>query len=36
MKKWRCIPCDYLHEGETPPEECPVCGLGADVFEEEK
>ena len=34
MKKWICTPCGYEHEGETPPDECPVCGLGPEVFEE--
>ena len=26
MKKWRCKVCGYIHEGETPPDVCPVCG----------
>lgn len=34
MKKWRCTVCDYIHEGETPPDVCPVCGVGPDLFEE--
>jgi len=34
MKKWRCIPCDYIHEGDHPPDECPVCGVGPEHFEE--
>jgi len=33
MKKLRCIVCNYVHEGETPPEKCPVCGAGPDKFE---
>jgi len=32
MKKWQCIVCDYIHEGDEPPEECPVCGVGRDKF----
>ena len=36
MKKWKCIPCDYVHEGDAPPDECPVCFAGADAFEEVK
>lgn len=36
MKKWRCIICDYIHEGDEPPEFCPVCGAGRDNFEEVK
>jgi rubrerythrin len=34
MKKWRCVVCDYIHEGDEPPETCPVCGVGSDQFEE--
>jgi len=34
MKKWMCIPCGYIHEGETPPDVCPVCGAGPESFEE--
>jgi len=34
MKKWRCLVCDYIHEGDEPPEICPVCGVGSDQFEE--
>lgn len=30
--KWRCQVCDYIHEGETPPEFCPVCGVDAGNF----
>ena len=36
MKKWICIVCDYVHEGETPPETCPLCGVGPEEFEEVK
>ena len=34
MKKWICTVCGYVHEGEQPPEECPLCGVGPDQFEE--
>ncbi|HEX3032681.1 MAG TPA: flavin reductase [Bacillota bacterium] len=34
MKKWRCTVCGYIHEGETPPETCPICGVGPEDFEE--
>ena len=34
MKKWVCTVCGYIHEGETAPEVCPVCKVGADKFEE--
>ncbi|AKJ63469.1 FAD-dependent oxidoreductase [Kiritimatiella glycovorans] len=31
--KWRCTVCGYVHEGDEPPEECPVCGAPAEQFE---
>jgi rubrerythrin len=34
MKKWRCVICDYIHEGAEPPEICPECGAGKENFEE--
>lgn len=30
---WRCTVCGYLHEGDTPPELCPLCHATADKFE---
>lgn len=36
MKKWRCTVCDYIHEWDTPPDVCPVCGVGPEMFEEVK
>ena len=39
MAKWVCSVCGYVHEGEQPPEKCPVCGQPAEKFnkaEEEK
>ena len=32
MKKFVCIVCGYIHEGETAPEKCPVCGVGVEKF----
>ncbi len=32
--KWICTVCDYEHEGDAAPEECPTCGVGPDQFEE--
>ncbi len=32
MKKWKCSVCNYIHEGEEPPEKCPVCGANKDKF----
>lgn len=34
MKKWECTVCGYIHEGETPPEVCPICGVGPEDFKE--
>ncbi len=33
-RKWRCLVCGYIAEGDQPPESCPVCGVGPDQFEE--
>jgi len=30
--KWRCEVCGYIHEGDTPPDICPVCGVDASNF----
>ena len=35
MKKYVCLVCGYVHEGEHAPEECPVCKVGADKFKEQ-
>ncbi|MBQ7450156.1 NADH peroxidase [bacterium] len=32
MAKWVCSVCGYVHEGDTPPENCPVCGVSAEKF----
>lgn len=34
MKKWICKVCDYVYEGDEPPEQCPLCGVGPEEFEE--
>ena len=34
MKKWQCMVCGYIHEGEEPPDECPVCGADKSEFVE--
>ena len=36
LKKWKCIICGAVVEGESPPESCPVCGVGPELFEELK
>ncbi len=32
-KRWRCTICGYIHEGDLPPESCPVCHAAAEKFE---
>jgi rubredoxin/uncharacterized membrane protein len=32
MKKWECTVCGYIHEGDEPPEICPVCGADKSMF----
>ena len=34
MKKWVCPVCGYVHEGDTPPEVCPVCKVPGSKFKE--
>lgn len=34
MKKWKCSVCGYVHEGDAPPEKCPICGVPASKFVE--
>lgn len=34
MKKWKCSVCGYIHEGDEPPEKCPVCGADRSKFVE--
>ena len=36
MKKWVCPVCGYVHEGDTPPEKCPQCGVAGSKFTEQK
>jgi rubrerythrin len=33
MAKWMCKVCGYIHEGDTPPDECPLCGAPGTQFE---
>jgi rubrerythrin len=35
MKKWVCSVCGYVHEGDTPPEACPICKVPASKFVEQ-
>lgn len=36
MKKFVCKVCGYVHEGNEPPEVCPVCKADSSKFEEIK
>ncbi|HZK03208.1 MAG TPA: NADH:ubiquinone reductase (Na(+)-transporting) subunit C [Bacteroidaceae bacterium] len=35
-KKFKCTVCGYIHEGNEPPVECPVCKAPASKFVEIK
>ncbi|WP_026509021.1 MULTISPECIES: NADH peroxidase [unclassified Butyrivibrio] len=30
--KWVCAVCGYVHEGDEPPKECPICHAPAEKF----
>ena len=34
MKKWVFPVCGYIHTGDQPPAECPVCHVKGDKFKE--
>lgn len=36
MKKFVCMICGYVHEGDSAPEACPQCKAPASKFEEQK
>ena len=36
MKKFVCMVCGYVYEGETAPKECPQCHAPASKFVEQK
>ena len=35
MKKWVCSVCGYVYEGESAPEQCPICKAPASKFIEQ-
>ncbi len=35
MAKFICKVCGYVHEGDSAPEQCPVCKAPASKFEEQ-
>ena len=36
MKKFICPVCGYVHEGNEPPEKCPICGVPGAKFKVEE
>lgn len=35
MKKFICKVCGYMHEGDSAPDECPICHASSDKFVEQ-
>ena len=35
MKKFVCLVCGYVYEGESAPDECPICHAPASKFAEQ-
>ena len=35
MKKYVCMICGYVHEGDSAPDECPICKAKAEKFKEQ-
>ena len=33
-KKFICSVCGYIHEGNEAPDQCPLCKVGKDKFNE--
>ena len=33
--KWVCSVCGHVHEGEEPPEQCPLCHVPGSMFNKE-
>jgi multimeric flavodoxin WrbA/rubredoxin len=34
ISRWTCSVCGYIHNGATPPEECPQCSSSGKEFRE--
>jgi nitrite reductase (NADH) large subunit len=32
VTRFKCEVCGYIHEGDAPPDTCPVCGVGPEMF----
>ena len=35
MKKYVCTICGYVHEGDSAPDQCPICKAAASKFTEQ-
>ncbi len=35
MKKYVCLVCGYVHNGDNAPDECPICHAPASKFQEQ-
>lgn len=33
IRKWKCLVCGEVFEGVYPPNICPACGVGQELFE---
>lgn len=33
--KWVCLVCGHVHEGDAPPDVCPLCGVGPEQFDKQ-
>ena len=31
-RAWKCEVCGFIHQGEAPPDQCPICGVGSEMF----
>jgi rubrerythrin len=36
MSKYVCKICGYVHEGDSAPNVCPICGASSDKFEKQE
>jgi hypothetical protein len=34
MTRWKCKVCKYVHEGDAPPDTCPICKVPKEKFTE--